>query len=420
MLLFALIECVFTLFFTQITDKKKINIFLSTLQYPQRGIFIHNNNQLDTAFSKWFWLDKQTGKISEPIFADSLGVDKGKIWAHRKGRKYEIHKLPTKQSATLMPKYQVFEKEGLKGITSDLQVFISPYFDEIILRDNYFLFRENLIWGLADYAGKQLYYQLSRQPDTIAQALVFEENKKYGLLGSRGQLLLRAVCDSIKATSKKEYAKAFQNGKFIYIYLENSSLLEFKPYAFEPYDLPDEVGLVRFAQKGKVGAALWSGQVSIFPHYTYLSTTQNGLIIFSLRDLYGLMNTAEQVLVQPSFERIGRFYGEYAPAKQSGRWGLIDKNGQWALRNEYDTIIISQSNNWIVSVNQKKGFWTKELNGGAPPIFDGIEDLGQNRLLVFRQGKYDLKTYRNENLLTDFEVFKSFDGCAFFGNFLQD
>jgi hypothetical protein len=361
------------------------------------------------------WMYISDGLISKPIPSDSLRLFDGKIFAYRNGKSFLLKKLNAKPQTNSEPLYQVFQSNGLKGVkeAKKQEPIIGTYFDEIIVREKYLIFKENGLWGVANYQGEQLFYGLTKPPKPLQEALVFEQNGKFGLLNTDGRLLLKALYDSILTCRNPNFAKVYQNGRFQFIALQNRTLVAFKAYDFEPIDEPDELGMMRFGQNGKQGAALWTGQIAIFPNYAELKAAKNGKLVFRLKTLYGIMNEAEQIVVQPSFDKIGDFLAEHAPAKQSQKWGLINAKGQWTLKNEYDSIIHTNFGNWLVFSKGMQGFWTQDLKSGIPPVYERLLDCGNQLVLAFREGKYKVQTYQNQVVEDDLDFFKIVRECIF-------
>lgn len=126
---------------------------------------------------------------------------------------------------------------------------------------------------------------------------------KWGLASSGGNLLIPCEYDKI-TTYSAEKVIVKKQGEIYSVDLNNNRL------------------------------ALLKEKVSDFGNYS------NGYL--SLKTKQGWQRANGEFFMDPSefFEEIGTYYDGYVPARQGGKWGLLDQSAKWQIAPEYDAIIM--------------------------------------------------------------------------------
>ncbi len=342
-----------------------------------------------TPYRYFALFDTLTGIWQEGILADTILIRGDSLLAQRKKNKFGIQtgSPPAAPSVAQTP-YSAFEHKGLWGIQINGKELISPLFNKIELRQHYFIFEEPQGWGTADYQGNQLFY--STLPyRSWGQLILIEKKGKFGLVGILGNLVLDVLYDSIVACRNADFLKIYSKGQFVYFWKQTQSLIQPQPYEFRPLDEPDEQGLLIWQKDNKYGVADWQGKIRIFPNYQWIGPSSAGLLPFKIKSLFGFMSIREEIIIQPSFEAVGRFYAGKAPARRN-KWGFINLKGEWEIKNEFDTLIQTQNGNWITKIKDKYGFWRADFQGGLPPIYNAVYDIGKGYVVALINQKYQI------------------------------
>ena len=92
------------------------------------------------------------------------------------------------------------------------------------------------------------------------------------------------------------------------------------------------------------------------------------------------INTRGQVVISnkefryPSFAYGFLFHNSLcAMTDTAGKWGIIDRSGEWVIRPEYDGIEHLSSGHWLVDKNERKGLFDMKAQAILPVEYRGIE-----------------------------------------------
>lgn len=140
----------------------------------------------------------------------------------------------------------------------------------------------------------------------------------------------------------------------------------------------------------------------------------NGLLAIKTKDGW-VRATGTLLAGSMAFEELGMYSEGYAPAKQNGKWGVIDSSGAWVLQPEYDEIIMDELGRcWIQgAVFVRKGDQIKLYSGGqwlpdayedAKPFLDGWAAVKQDGKWMF------IDTAGQPQLVCGYEDVGSFSG----------
>ena len=112
-------------------------------------------------------------------------------------------------------------------------------------------------------------------------------------------------------------------------------------------------------------------------------------------------------MIPPQFEAAESFgVNGYAAINAFGKWGLIDKDGEYVINPQFDTLYPFATNGLaLVEQDGKYGYIKRSGVYAIQPVFEEAESFGENGLaLVKKDGKYG---YINE--ACDFVVEAKFD-----------
>ncbi|MCA6362820.1 MAG: WG repeat-containing protein [Bacteroidetes bacterium] len=255
----------------------------------------------------------------------------------------------------------------------------------------------------------------SNAEDMLLALLQGGENKRFGLINTKGKLVL-----------EPEYNEIFtsESGSWYYPFLQDSSQKKIEPahseeeFAFDEHH-PDAMigtygivdssgkliaqpvydqqpvygdGMFRISRNGKYGFIDAQGKEVVAPVYAYATPFRNGCaavtangkniiidktgntigtisvpasevfkascerIRFRAPDgRYGYCDKSGRVVVEPQFEAADDFVFNRAIVEQNGRYGLIDRNGKWVSEPQ-----------WLIIYSLGDGFFhVKELSKDA-------------------------------------------------------
>ena len=165
-------------------------------------------------------------------------------------------------------------------------------------------------------------------------------------------------------------------------------------------------GMARMSMKGRLSGSFKRKKYGLESLSTYLNElwTPNYMIDYTLYDqefesgaaltcedcLWGYIDTAAQILVQPQYEFGEDFHNGVALVKQDGKWGMVDRTDQQLLSCRYDGLQFLENTNYqIVQVysNRKKYGLIDTLGRVRVDLaYDEIGAFKDGRLAVKRNG----------------------------------
>lgn len=101
-------------------------------------------------------------------------------------------------------------------------------------------------------------------------------------------------------------------------------------------------------------------------------------------DTHGQVVISNKDFRYPVFSYGYLFYDSLcAMTDTSGKWGIINRNGDWVVRPEYDGIAHVQTGHWKLSKNEQKGLLDKKANPILPLEYRDINVMEQGISVVF-------------------------------------
>lgn len=173
---------------------------------------------------------------------------------------------------------------------------------------------------------------------------------------------------------------------------------------------PDRDSLAVFAKNGKRGYLnRFSGKVAISPTYTRAWVFSEGLAAVEMDGKLRFIDHSGKVVIDRNFEVPSNvpdhvFKHGYCVVQdsKSGKKGLIDRNGEWALEPEYDNIL-NENGFWNVRIDDLCGLYSEELEPLFPVENTNIS-IGHGTIEV-RHPDHIARRYDFEgNLLVDFVI----------------
>lgn len=193
-------------------------------------------------------------------------------------------------------------------------------------------------WGLVDRTGRELIpcnydglHFLENTDNTIIR--IYNEEKKYGLIDTLGQVRVNLVYDAIGAFSDGRLAVK-RNGLWGFV----------DKYGREV--IPCRFRRVKNFSEGYAAVQLgrfWGfidkqGDTAIDFQYKRLGNFKEGLAWVSTTKGTGYIGIEGQMVIPPKFKKGFDFEGQVARVIVNGKYGLIDKRGNFVLSPRYSKI----------------------------------------------------------------------------------
>jgi hypothetical protein len=93
-------------------------------------------------------------------------------------------------------------------------------------------------------------------------------------------------------------------------------------------------------------------------------------------------------IIPPKFDDVYNFKGEFARAKNGGKWGFIDKKGEWVVRPNFDELSNFSNELAGAKINGKWGFIDLLGIFIIDPMFDEINPFLDSLTSVKKSGKW--------------------------------
>jgi hypothetical protein len=162
---------------------------------------------------------------------------------------------------------------------------------------------------------------------------------------------------------------------------------------------------------GRCGLADEDGNIVLEPKYV-INGFMNGFApIYSLKEnKIGFIDASGKIVIRPKFEDVGDFSSDgFAPAF-NGKWGIINKKGDFMTQENFFEINPFFSKNGLIGAAKAEdswGFIDKSGNWIIPAQFDFVFDFKDNGLAaVKKEGKYGFVNEKGEIVIEP--VFEGF------------
>jgi hypothetical protein len=183
------------------------------------------------------------------------------------------------------------------------------------------------------------------------------------------------------------------NGKWFFINRQGQSIS--KNYD-EINELSDDVYVVRI--DNKYGTLDHFGQILIEPRFDKLGDFKCGHAYFTEAGLYGFVSK-NGALHRAEFEWISDFSkDQIAIIKQNNKYGLINALGKKILEPEYDQILKTDTNVFILILNDHYGFYTSEACYLSAVVYDYLRE---NVPEYYTDGKWFKLVKKDDQALVD-------------------
>ncbi|MBP5547417.1 MAG: WG repeat-containing protein [Bacteroidales bacterium] len=97
---------------------------------------------------------------------------------------------------------------------------------------------------------------------------------------------------------------------------------------------------------------------------------------------WGFIDKTGQFIINPQYDIAGNFIEGLAAVKIDGKFGYIDKNGEFAIKPQFDTVTDFSQGLACVSANGKYGYINKKGEYFIKPLFDDADNFNDGIAIV--------------------------------------
>ena len=111
-------------------------------------------------------------------------------------------------------------------------------------------------------------------------------------------------------------------------------------------------------------------------------------------DTHGQVVISNKDFRYPVFSYGYLFYNSLcAMTDVTGKWGIIDRRGNWVIRPEYDGVAHSQTGHWIMNKNEQKGLLNKNAHTILPSEYRDINVMEHGISVVLNDYTMQMMNY---------------------------
>jgi len=97
---------------------------------------------------------------------------------------------------------------------------------------------------------------------------------------------------------------------------------------------------------------------------------------------------AEKLAIQPKFAAVGHFHEGLAPAMEDGRWGFIDRNGEWVVEPTYEAVLAGADGRFGVRRDGNWGYINSVGRLVIEPQYDDAQAFSDGVAAVESGGRW--------------------------------
>jgi hypothetical protein len=215
-------------------------------------------------------------------------------------------------------------------------------------------------YGLLDTTGRQVLpcsYRAIVQDPFSSKGVIVCKAGKYGYMEdpSNGKFTLPCEYDGIQFTYGKKEVLVKINGKY---YLWKNGILGKVPFEREIYKSSFFDEGIYLMHAVFLESTIVREDGTIIIEDTYLESSEDGYpILFSdsKTGLFGYLNSAAEVIIEPQYELADNFRKGFAIVKKDGYIKLIDKNNNVLLDTIFNDVVCWNPDTLVMAVNYTPG-----------------------------------------------------------------
>lgn len=276
--------------------------------------------------------------------------------------------------------YAVMEVDGYYGVIDrDGRIVIKPEYDRVSQHDSedgcLWILDKKDKWGLANTEKvlvRPKYSFLELSHDEVFRV---EVKNKWGFINREGVEVLKPVYDSL-STFEDGVAEIKINGEKGWIDRDFNLL---GGRTFEETREFGQNGLAPVKADGLWGFINKAGQMVVEPQFDELGEFSDGTALASVAGHWGSIDSEGNWLIEPEFDELLDFADGMAAARifvpklRSARWGYINRDGQWVIKPTFEKARSFTYGTADVKSDSKWGRIDAEGNWVIEPRFDDIE-----------------------------------------------
>lgn len=332
---------------------------------------IKNNN-------KWAMINKDGKQLTDFIF-DYINEHKNFLFGQQDGARYLLNQETGERlsEVKININYNFSDQDNYSNYGNDMDVFI------VRSGEGYTLLRKD---------GKTIISAnyLEKSSD---EYYTIKNNKNFGLINSRGVLVIDSVYKNVGISSGKDdrlmnfYARK-HNDSIVYF------TKDFRKIAITAENSFVRNGRIVFSQNGKWGIMDESGKILIKPIYDMIDSFENYNYVTAKTDNFkknGIISRDGKIITPFIYDEI-RNYGENIIVISNNKYGLINHKGKSILPTIYKSIesffdnegnygnyFIAKGDNLTQLIAPDKKLIISDLKGG----FSEIKQVFRNQRRVF-------------------------------------
>lgn len=184
------------------------------------------------------------------------------------------------------------------------------------------------------------------------------QNRKYGCLNTKGELVIPAIFDFI-SYFEDGIATAKKDGRFVLIDTVGNIVRQF-PEIVQSMYLNGDYSIIH-GSDGRAGLMRSTGEILLEPKYNGIDPFSDGFAAVQIEDdgpgvKSAFIDTTGRFVFDKTFGFITNFSEGYAAVEVNGKWGFIDRTGKQVIEPVYDDVKDFYNGLAIVGIKHGKSF----------------------------------------------------------------
>lgn len=299
---------------------------------------------------------------------------------------------------------------------------------EIPYEKSVLMYEENNQYGIMDFQGKKL---TKAKYDSIESllykegCLLVKKEDKYGIINIKGKQMIEVAYDSITADGYYDKETKYQNAGFIvgqkkeegyrygYIDANSKKILELEYNEIDRItEIEQEHGIYLLALKnGQAGVYKNKNQI-IKHHYEEIEYNKSqNLFLVEKNKKQGVMDQEGNEIIKAEYDYI-MISGQTINAQKEGITYNFDSKGNKQEDTKENTILHTENDNYFITINGEEqfGIIDKEGNSILENQYSYIEYAFAHYFIVTKEGKMSVVNVENkEEVVSDYDMIQKIE-----------